>query len=144
MINERKRLGSMYEKLPHQVKESLIHSGLNNYPIEEALRALRYLDDTNATQWLDHFDNILSIIDLHTTKEYQHHVSMNTFLKEKSPDDEKYGGTPTLMRTLDHGQSFYVRNGAWSGTIKVVNGIKMIHVHDTDDMFPAKDTIYYI
>jgi hypothetical protein len=44
--------------------------------------------------------------------------------------DGYYGGTPTIMNTLDVGTKFHVFNGRWDGEIISEDGVKYIRIDD--------------
>jgi hypothetical protein len=52
----------------------------------------------------------------------------------------RYGGTTTIIKTLDVGTKFYVNNGAWNGEIVLKDGVKCILI-EGDDMENAMPII---
>lgn len=42
----------------------------------------------------------------------------------------QYGGTTTIMSTLEVGTKFYVCNGGWEGEIVSIGGVKHIRIDD--------------
>lgn len=51
----------------------------------------------------------------------------------------KYGGTTTVMNTLDVGTKFFVHNGNWSGEIIEVDGVKHLAT-GSGNHFPLDDS----
>ncbi|WP_310877067.1 hypothetical protein [Priestia megaterium] len=52
--------------------------------------------------------------------------------------ESRYGGTPTLMNTLEVGTKFHVCNGNWDGEIVEIDGEKYVKI-DEDRMYKAEN-----